>query len=220
MRSFVDSQPQSSLTAKSVRQTKTTAPRRFIPALLLLSTLTALPTLPALGAPMEKVGTSSASSDLMSPSTRPMFAVLTLGGAIGVNRNSANQGKFGQEFGWHMLSGDGTGLAVGAALQESFGNSVFIFRAGAKAWWDFKLIPALPNLTIAPFAQLGFAVLAVSTPFGSDSSGAFNWQFGAEARIVFKNRWMVLFRPFALDFLHNNGTSVSYDMQVGGGMTF
>ncbi len=202
-----------------MRQTKTTAPSPFIPALLLFSALAVLPALPALGAPMEKVSTSSASNDLMSPSTRPMFAVLTLGGAISVSK-STNQGKFGQEFGWHMLSGDGTGLAVGAALQESFGNNVFIFRAGAKAWWDFKLIPALPNLTIAPFAQLGFAVLAVNTPFGSDSSGAFNWQFGAEARIVFKNRWMVLFRPFALDFLHNNGTSVSYDMQVGGGMTF
>lgn len=156
---------------------------------------------------------------LLGPGSRTFFGGLHLGGAINASK-SVGQFKLGQEFGWHFLSGDFSGPAVGVTLQESFGDNWTFIQFAPKFWWDFLVVPSI-GLYVTPFAHIGLAHSSFSVAGQSVSDTAFNWQIGAAARVILADRFYAFFQPFALDFFHGDGgTGIRYDLQLGGGVTF
>ncbi len=168
---------------------------------------------------------AAAQGAVIAPASgRAFFAGAHLGGGIKL-KDSVGQFKLGQEFGWHLMSQNHTGPAIGVYLHESFGSSVFTFQIGPKAWWHFQPLANI-GLYVGPYVHLGLVhtSISISVPgFGSGSASntGFNWQLGVDGRLVLTNRFYVLFRPFGLDFFHSDGgTGIRWDLQFGGGVLF
>jgi hypothetical protein len=161
---------------------------------------------------------SAEAQDILAPGTRPMFAALGLGPAILVAPSSGGftQFKLEQEFGYHF-SGDSSGPALGLAISESFGGGGFIFQPGPKFWWDIQIGDYA--IYVSPQAKLGYALIS-----GGGTAHAFNWQLGAEGRIILGDRGLLFFRPLAFDFFAGDAIGGSfamrYDLMFGGGVTF
>lgn len=155
--------------------------------------------------------------DLLEPGTRPMWAALAFGPAIGVVDFPVTQFKLEQEFGYHF-SGDSSGPAIGANIGESFagaGNFV-VFQPGAKFWWDFQILDDMA-IYVSPNAKVGYAGFFG----GGGSAHAFNWELAVEGKVLLGDRGLVFFRPLGLDmFASENGFIMRYDLMFGGGVTF
>ena len=165
--------------------------------------------------------TSHAGLHILRPSTRPFFFSFTLGGAISIE-DYVSQFKIAQEAGWH-INGSATGFAVGLVLQQSFGDSLTSFQIGPKAWYTIQVLSNV-GFYIVPFIHLGYSHASFSAdtrvgPF-SNSENFFNWQFGAEGRLVIADRFFALVRPVTFDFFHGDNFGLRYDFLVGGGVTF
>lgn len=156
-------------------------------------------------------------SGMLGPNTRDFFAGLTLGGGIKLSK-SVSQFKLAQEFGWRGLRIGG--LAIGATLQESFGDNWTLFAIAPKVWWDFQILSNM-GLYVTPFLHMGYQYSSFSFAGQSLGTSAFNWQFGVLGKLIINNRFYVLFQPFAIDLSHSkDGTGARYDIQFGGGLTF
>lgn len=181
---------------------------------LISSLLFVLPSAALADDDAEAATTTSNRLDMLKPSSRPMFATFSIAPALKLS-NSITQVKLAQTFGYH-LSGDGTGLAFGGEIQESFGSSVFVLQVGPKAWYDIPIAEDL-GIYIAPTAMIGLAY--ASTSFGGSDAG-FNMQFGAEAKVILNDRALIFFRPFNLDIAIGDNTAVRWDLVFGAGATF
>jgi hypothetical protein len=154
---------------------------------------------------------------MVQPSTRPMFATFGFGPSILIEPGSGTQFKITQAFGYHLFGG-GEGPAIGAALEEAFGEGITRFQIGPKFWWDIQPAAGL-GLYLAPTFKLGY-MLATN----GDSAHYFNFQFGFEVKMVLGNRGLVFFRPFTLDMgaggVDGARFGAGYDLMFGGGVTF
>ncbi len=163
--------------------------------------------------------TEARAQDIIEPGTRPMWAALALGPAIGVVDVGVTQFKLEQEFGYHF-SGDSSGPAIGANIGESFGSGAVVVQPGAKFWWDIQILDDMA-IYISPNAKLGYGGVFA----GGASAHSFNWQVAAEGKVILGDRGLVFFRPLALDFFAGdgfglNGFAMRYDLMFGGGVTF
>jgi len=176
--------------------------------------------------------TASAVPDVLRPGTRPMWFSGGLGPTFfglahaGGSRWSGhrdwyhNRFKLALDFGYHF-SGDFEGPAIGACIEQGFDDYWYLFNPGFKFWWDIMPKDDL-GLYIAPFGKAGFAL---GTVYGHDADAfAFNLAVGAEGRLILGDRGMVFVRPIQLDTFLGDfyGTTfiMSYDILVGGGVTF
>jgi len=158
---------------------------------------------------------ATAAPEAIRPGTKAFFAGLQLGCGIGVTSGFISQVRLRQEFGWHF-QGQFKGPAIGVSLSESFGSGGFLFTAAPKFWWDIQIMDL--GLYVAPWIHAGFGLAT-----NGSSVAAFNWAFGAEARLVLFDTGYVSFQPIAFDFYHGDfGTSavVRYNLMFGGGFTF
>ena len=169
-----------------------------------------------LGAATLACGASEArAQDIIAPGTRPMWAALALGPAIGVVDFPVTQFKLEQEFGYHF-SGDSSGPAIGANIGESFGSGFVVVQPGAKFWWDIQIVDDMA-IYVSPNAKIGYGGYFG----GGGSAHTFNWEIAAEGKVVLGDRGLVFFRPFALDmFAGDGGFVMRYDLMFGGGVTF
>ncbi len=161
------------------------------------------------------LGAASADAqEILDPGTRPMWAALHLGPAIGVVNINVTQFKLEQEFGYHF-SGDSSGPALGLNIGESFGSGVFVFTPGAKFWWDIQ--PASDYaIYIAPQAKIGYGLFTNGATLHT-----FNWSLGVEGRLILGDRGLIVFRPFSLDmYAGDTDFLMRYDLMFGGGVTF
>jgi len=151
--------------------------------------------------------------ETLRPGTKPWFFHAGVGGAFNLD-GVGSQTKFVQELGIHF-SGDASGPALGVALAESVGSGFFVFQPGAKFWWDIQIIDDL-GLYVAPFVKVGAAFAT-----NINTNVFFNFQGGAQARLVINDLWNVFVRPVAIDFfIGENGLDVRYDFIVGGVLSF
>jgi hypothetical protein len=157
--------------------------------------------------------TAHAEDDLIAPGTRPMWAALALGPAIGIKPSGVTQFKLEQEFGYHF-QGDSSGPAVGFNIGESFGDGLTVIQPGGKFWWDIAILED-KAIYLSPSAKLGYGGF-----FGGGSFHTFNWQLAVEGKVVLADRAVLYFRPFALDFFAGSEFVVRYDIMFGGGVTF
>ena len=167
-------------------------------------------------------GGSGGATDLMPPSTRPMFFVGAIGpDFFGISHKAFKPKDFTRfhlafDFGYHF-SGDGEGPAIGATLEQTFGKGFYTLNPGFKFWWDIHITDMA--IYVAPFGKAGY-VLGVD----GQSAHAFNLAVGAEGRVVFKDRWMALFRPIQIDTFMGDffgeTFTVNYTIMLGGGLTF
>lgn len=159
--------------------------------------------------------------DIIADGSRPLEFDFSLGPAIRV-QNANTQFKMTQLFGVHFM-GSSRGPALGISTQEAFGNDWFTFEVGPQFWWDIQVIPDRA-FYIAPFAQMGYAVVSVSygTPFfgGSATAHFFNLQFGARAKVILNDRLVLYFQPFSMNMYIGDTFAVRFDLQVGVGVTF
>ncbi len=166
---------------------------------------------------------------VLRPSSRAAFAAFGLGPSFGLtacgdggcgSTSNVTQIKLGQEIGYHV-SGRGDGFAIGASIEEAFGDNLLRLQPGVKLWWDIQPSQNLA-LYIAPTLKLGYAYFSVDAgPFGSADDHAFNAQVGVEGRIVLEDRGMIFLRPFTLDtFTNDDGVLLTYDLMFGGAVTF
>ncbi|MEZ4442393.1 MAG: hypothetical protein R3B72_25085 [Polyangiaceae bacterium] len=169
----------------------------------------------AIGTLVVAVPEAQAADDIIAPGTRPMWAALALGPAIGVvNAPGFTQFKLEEEFGYHF-SGDSSGPALGVNIGESFGGGGVVFQPGMKFWWDIQIVDDMA-IYISPNAKVGYGGF-----FGGGAAGhSFNWEIAAEGKVILGDRGLLFFRPFALDFFAGNGFLMRYDLMFGGGVTF
>lgn len=182
---------------------------------------------PPSSAPTPDPGPSAA--DVIRPSTNPHFFVGAVGPSFfglnsverapGFRQTAFIRGKVALDYGYHV-SGDGEGFAVGVTVEQSFDGNFYILNPGFKMWWDIQVTDM--GIYAAPFAKLGYA-FAACEGCGNDDH-AFNLALGAEARVVFDDRWIALFRPIQIDTylgeFFEEVFLVSYDVLIGGGLTF
>lgn len=184
--------------------------RRLLTATLVLSCLA--------GAAMVPETATAQPPESLSPGTKPWFFDAGLGWSSG-GLNLYTQFKLVQELGYHF-SGDSSGPAIGVALSESFGNGFATFAGGAKFWWDIQILGDL-GLYATPFAVAGVAVATAGSRFLNDSTqGFFNFQFGAQAKLVINDSWNVFVRPVAFDFFAGEYFAWRYDFIAGGVLIF
>jgi hypothetical protein len=90
-----------------------------------------------------------------------------------------------------------------------------------KLWWDIQPSDELA-LYISPTLKAGYALFHVDAgPFGDATDHAFNAQAGVAGRLVLGDRGMIFFRPFTLDtFIDEDGVLLTYDVMIGGAVTF
>lgn len=168
-------------------------------------------------------------SGALRPSSRATFAAFGIGPSFGLtgcndqgcsDASNFTQIKLAQEIGYHV-SGNGKGFAIGGSLEEAFGDNLLRFQPGVKMWWDIQPSADLA-LYIAPSLKAGYALFHVDVNgLGSDTDHAFNAQVGVAGRLVLGDRGMVFFRPFTLDtFFTENAVLITYDVMVGGAVTF
>ena len=174
--------------------------------------------------------------DLMPPSTRPLFFVGAVGPTFfGINRGggpgpggpggprgfggSLSRAKIAVELGYHF-SGEFEGPAIGFAIEQSFDDKFYVFNPSFKFWWDIQVVDDYA-IYVAPFAKAGYAITAACA---GCPDHAFNVGLGAEGRVVFKGRWVVLFRPIHIDTYVGNFFDVrfwlNHSLLVGGGVAF
>ena len=167
----------------------------------------------------------------------PFFLIVQVGPALEVAGDWGTQVKLGQDFGYHF-SGGNTGFALGASIEESFGNcteadgvSCISLQAGPKAWWTFQ-IADLP-LFVAPSIRLAWTHVRVSVD-AFNATGVFNGvglQFAVEARYILSERVILYARPITidmiagdgnqnLDFVYDDNFAMRYDLTFGGGIAF
>lgn len=151
--------------------------------------------------------------EALRPGTNPWFFDAGFGWANNLE-DLGGQFKLVQEIGYHF-SGNASGPAIGAAISESMGNGFFTFAAGFKFWWDIQIVQDL-GLYVSPFAVAGFAV-ATQSGF---TSGFFNFQGGAQVKLIINDTWNVFVRPLAFDFFAGDFFAVRYDFIAGGVITF
>lgn len=172
-------------------------------------------------------------AELMPPSTRPMFFVGAVGPTFfGINRSGQRGGpgpggpggtlaraKIALEFGYH-LSETFEGPAIGAALEQSFDGQFYVLNPSFKFWWDIQIVDDYA-IYVTPWAKAGYALRGACR---GCPDHAFNIGLGAEGRVVFKDRWIVLFRPIHIDTYLGNfdgqGFWLNYSLLVGGGVAF
>lgn len=171
----------------------------------------------------------TADEGVLRPSSHATFAGFGIGPSFGLtgcneagcsSAGNVSQLKLAQEIGYHV-SGHGEGFAIGASMEEAFGDNLVRLQPGVKLWWDIQPSNDLA-LYIAPTLKLGYAFFSVDAgPFGSATDHAFNAQVGVEGRLVLGDRGMVFFRPFTLDtFTNDSGVLLTYDIMFGGAVTF
>ncbi len=147
----------------------------------------------------------------LRPTPHAMFTGLQLGAAVGIE-GSGSQFKLQPEFGWHLLSGNGTGLAIGLTTAINVGDDVFLWQLTPRVWWDFQPKSGL-GLYIAPHVGLGVAA--------GGGGASFTWGFGAQARLAINQVVYAVMQPVAFDFFHGAvGTAVRYDFLLGFGGFF
>jgi hypothetical protein len=126
--------------------------------------------------------------------------------------------KFAMDFGYHFWK-EFEGPAIGATIEQTFDDNFYTFHPGFKFWWDIQVVEDL-EISVAPFADVGY-MLATGNGF---TDHAFVFGVGAEGRIVFNDRWVVLFRPIHLQTLFGDffGETfiLNYSILVGGGVAF
>jgi hypothetical protein len=170
--------------------------------------------------------------NILEDGTRPMEFTFGLGPAINV-QNFATQFKMTQTFGYHFM-GNSSGPALGLSTQEAFGNGWFTFEVGPQFWWDIQPAQRV-GFYITPFVQLGYALLSYSDPrvqLGTSYAyHSFNINFGARAKFILADRWILFFQPFAINIYIGENTyhawfnsqtfvAVRFDLQFAGGVTF
>ncbi len=171
---------------------------------------------------------ASEPSNVMTDNTRPAWAALGFGPSIGIVgcvrrlcnlEQSYTQFKLSEDFGYHVSGSDG--FAVGANLQQAFGNDVFRGTAAFKMWWDAPLSDEL-TLYLTPMVSAGYALLHFDFgELGSITDHAFEAQAGLGVRMVFSDAAIIYVRPVTADVLiGEDGVSLFYDIAVGGGFTF
>lgn len=181
---------------------------------------------PAKAAPASKPAAKGSPSDLLRPSTRGMLVSVGLGPAVEL-KGLPTQFKLEAAFAYHFSKGP-TGLALGGVFGVAFGNQLTTIELGARVWWDFQPLAAY-GLYIGPFAQAGWRFFSdhrcLVTVGGvacgdSTSDSYFGVALGVDARLLFSDRWFLLFRPaaFTLDFAGE--TASRYELVFGGGVTF
>lgn len=177
----------------------------------------------------EDVQAQSPDNGVLRPSSRPTYAAFGIGPSFGLtacgesgcgDATALTQVKLAQEIGWHV-SGDGEGFALGASVEEAFGDNIFRFQPGFKMWWDIQPSQKLA-LYIAPTLKVGYALFSADAgPLGSATDHAFNAQVGVAGRLVLGDRGMLFFRPITIDtFTTEDGVLLTYDVMIGGGVTF
>lgn len=172
--------------------------------------------------------------DLMPPSTKPLFFVGAIGPTFfGINRAGPGGGgpggprgfgalaraKVSLELGYHLWD-EFEGPAIGFAIEQTFDDNFYVFNPSFKFWWDIQIVDDYA-IYVAPFGKAGYAITGACAVCPDH---AFNIGLGAEGRVVFKDRWVVLFRPIHLDTYLGNffgqGFWLNYSLLVGGGVAF
>ncbi len=165
---------------------------------------------------------------VVRPSSRATFASFSLGPSFGLtgcgdggctSARNFTQIKLAQEIGYHV-SGNGKGFALGGSMEEGFGDNLIRLQPGFKMWWDIQPSSDL-GFYIAPTMKLGYAFFTVDAGIASADTHTFNAQVGVEGKIVLADRAIVFLRPFTLDtFTNEDGVLLTYDVMVGGAVTF
>lgn len=178
--------------------------------------------------------------DLMPPSTRPMFFVGAVGPTFfGINRpgrrgpgapggpdgpdgpgfGALTRAKVAVELGFHLWD-TFEGPALGFAIEQSFDDRFYVFNPSFKFWWDIQVVDEYA-IYVTPWAKAGYALTAACE---GCPDHAFNVGLGAEGRVVFEDRWVVLFRPIHIDSYVGNffGDTfwLNYSLLIGGGVAF
>jgi hypothetical protein len=188
----------------------------------------AKPSPAAAKAPAAKPAPAAAEDSIMADNTHSMWVALGFGpniGIVGCVRRLCNyeqrytQFKLTEDFGFHVSGSDG--FAIGASLQEAFGNDVFRLTAAFKMWWDAPISDDLA-LYLTPMFSAGYSLLHFDFgALGAITDHAFNMQGGIGLRMVLVDRVMVYVRPLTADVsIGADGVSMFYDIAVGGGITF
>lgn len=166
--------------------------------------------------------------DVMTDNSHAMWVGLGFGPSVGIvgcvrrlcnTEQSYTQFKLSEDFGYHVSGSDG--FAVGANLQQAFGNDVFRGTAAFKVWFDAPLSDDLA-LYLTPMVHVGYSLLYFDFgELGSIVDHAFNAQAGLGIRMVLLDRVLVYVRPITADMLVGpDGVALFYDIAVGGGITF
>jgi hypothetical protein len=178
---------------------------------------------------------------ILRPSTRPMFFTGGVGTEFfGLNDGDFGPGRFGYnqrfkvalDFGYHF-SGKGDGPAIGASLEQTFGNRFgYMLNPAFKFWWDIEI--ADMAIYIAPFAKAGYAMMTRPNicsrrflgvrrcPMGHFA----NIGIGVEGRVVLNDRGMLFLRPVQIDTylgpddFYGEVFIIGYSLLLGGGVTF
>lgn len=182
---------------------------------------------PAKAAPASKPAAKGSPEDLLRPSTRGMLVSLGLGPAIEL-KGLPTQFKLEAAFAYHFSKGP-TGLALGGVFGVAFGAQLTTIELGARVWWDFQPLAAY-GFYVGPFVQAGWRFFTDHRCYAgvsgallcgqSNSDSYFGVALGVDARLLFDDRWFLLFRPagFTLDFGSETGSR--YELVFGGGVTF
>jgi hypothetical protein len=121
------------------------------------------------------------------------------------------------DFGYHF-SGDGEGPAIGGAIEQTFGSSLYTFNPAGKFWWDIQITDMA--IYVAPFGKLGYVLGSA----GGQVAHGFNIGLGAEGRVVLDDRWMLFARPGQFDMIlgdfAGDSFTASLSFLIGGGATF
>lgn len=165
----------------------------------------------------------------IGPSTRPMWLALGFGPNVGIGscvrhlcnlEQSYTQFKISEDFGYHV-GGGGDGFAIGANLQQAFGNDVYRVSGGFRMWWDVAVSDDL-GFYVTPMLHLGYSLQHFDFgPLGTLTEHFFNPQLGLDLRLALADRAIVYVRPLTADMsVGKDGVGVAYDAVVGGGFTF
>ncbi len=169
-----------------------------------------------------------ADEHVMTEHTRPMWFSVGFGPSVGIvgcvrrlcnTEQSYTQFKVSEDFGFHVSGSDG--FAIGANLQQAFGNDVYRFSGAFKMWWDAPLTDDLA-LFLTPTVHAGYSLLYFDFgDLGTIVDHAFNAQAGLGLRMVLLDRVLLYVRPITADVLiGEDGVALFYDIAVGGGVTF
>ncbi len=156
--------------------------------------------------------------DLMAPASRSLWASVVLGPALNTSQ-TPTQFKLAQTFGYHF-SGAATGQGLAFDLQEAFGNHFTTLGFVPRFVWDFQIVHSL-GLYLTTNIGMGL-MLQINE---NATNPGLTFQFGLDGKLVFKNQWMLIFRPFGFDIhpiVANDEwhTGIRYELMVGGGVIF